>query len=207
MNNIRRKKENVNKTDQISSKKHLSVDEHEFVLEMVNMWINNADSKVSTFCAVFTIVFGVIALAESLIGIKIEIFKMIDSGSRYIALSMLCISLIAFAISIGFCLHAISPKLTGMLKKKELKATAHPDYSIFYGKISQFKDKDTYIKVANSALEEDYINEILTEIYVNSGICTKKMRKFQIGILMSYIAVISEIACFIFLFFAYSSID
>ncbi len=199
----RKRKETINACQSVASEK-ITIDEHKYALEQINMWINNADSKVSTFCALFTIAYGAIAfMAENVIARRMEKAQVVLTGLKPYIIILSFTGAITFFLSMWLCFRAISPKLTGMASIKELKNGLKPKYSIFYGKIAQIKTLEEYLVLADNATKEDFKNDILNEIYINSGICTKKMKNFRMGIRTSYVAIIIEFVCSVVLYWAY----
>lgn len=96
----------------------------------------------------------------------------------------------------------ISPKLINLdsLKKKfrapwhrhnDRQAEETNRYSIFYEDIKNFESVDDYKRACNNATLQMLNDEILNEIYINSGICSKKMHNYKIGLWFSFVATIS----------------
>mgnify|MGYP006994669763 FL=1 len=149
-----------------------------YSLELVNTWINNADTKVGISCAIMTFIFGIIAfVAENLLFEKT--FEGEPNGTLMVCFkASMAVAVILFILFLLFHFLAIKPRLFLEKPKKEEKAT----FSIFYAKISKCKNANEFMMLAKNADKVAFIDEILKEIFINSKICTTKMTYFKIGL-------------------------
>lgn len=162
--------------------KNDAIERSKYVYEQINGWIENADNKVSVSCGIFTGVFGVVAfLAEQYIKVPDnpvinECWHGIYKGSFIISLSVMAIAVFYYAL-------AIIPNLKSSRKNKSEKK-----YPIYYGDISSL-DLEEYKVLMKNGKERDFNEELIIESWFNSGICTKKMKRYKTGVILSIIAI------------------
>ena len=165
-----------------NSKSH--IENNKYTLDLVNGWINNADTKISISCGISSVVFAIILFFAENILCKLDYSKGINSC--YIPWIMLfgIGGVGCFLVSLWFCFWALNPNLASSKIKAQNK-----DYSIFYEDIKCLTEPE-YIASANDATDEAFNEEILREIHINSGICSKKMHRFKIGMWYSVISIV-----------------
>lgn len=169
---------------------------NKYVLELVNSWINNADSKISIACGISSVVFAVIAFgAENILG-KMHV-KEVDGFLIILFYIAVVIAGLTFLLGLWFYFWALNPSLTSA--KNPIRK---PKYSIFYDDIKEFGNVDDYINCVSRASIRDFNKEILQEIYINSKICSKKIRCFKIGMWLSVIAIAAAVLGSAFYYFA-----
>lgn len=173
-----------------------------YSLDLVNTWINVADTKVSISCGVFSVIFAVIVfVAENLLG-KLDEPEQINGYIYMLFFIALVFTVILFLVAIFFHIWAVKPSFfSGSMssKKQSKKEAVQPAFSIFYDEIRVFKKPADYIKAAKGISEEQFTDEILKEVYYNSVICSKKMRRFKAGIFFAFMAILlSLVSCILY---------
>lgn len=187
----KKEKENMRETEEsIEANK---IENNKYVLEQINSWINNADSKVGMACGITSVVMAVIAIiAESILG-EMDT-KNLNLGAMSLFYLFLIVASVTFVISLSFYFLAINPSLISGQSDIE-----GPKYSIFFKDIAKFQGADALMESYKEASLEDFNKELIREIYMNSGICTDKMKYFKKGMWISVIAVFSAIlSCVLF---------
>ena len=170
---------------------------NKYVLELVNSWISNADEKISIACGISSVVFAVIAFgAENFLG-KIQV-KETNGVLMILFYIMVIVAGLMFLSGLWFYFWALNPNLTSA--KNPIRK---PQYSIFYEDIKKFHNVDDYIKCVSQASVQDFNTEVLQEIYINSNICSKKMRRFKLGMWFSVIAIAAAVLGSVFYYFAF----
>lgn len=153
-----------------------------YVYDLVNGWIENADNKVSVSCGMFSVVFGIVSfLVEHYsnmtdMPVANEFWHCIYKGS-------FVISLIVMVVAVLFYARAITPNLKSSGEKKIPKK-----YPIFYGDISSLRLTEYRERIINGN-DNDFKEELIREIHTNSQICTRKMKQYKFGIILSVIAI------------------
>ena len=166
---------------------YYKVERSEYAYDLVNAWIGNADNKVSVSCAIFTGAFGVISFLSGRVCSStnvVQLWKCIYYGS-------FVLSLLLFMGSLLYYVLAINPNLgkSGIIKKnKPLKKK----YPLFYGDINELSLTE-YRNLMNKGDEQDYINELQAETHYNSGICINKMKKYRIGLWLSFASIVASL--------------
>lgn len=188
----KREKENMNMT----GKNINQIDNNKYTLDSVNSWIGNVDQKINISCGISSLVVATIGIGAGNILIKMAEGANLNNSIMVYFYGVLVIFLFTFLTSLWFYFWALNPTLTSGKSKIE-KAK----YSIFYKDISNFANVDDYMESVEKATEEDFNKELLREVYINSGICTRKMNRFKIGMWLSVVAVFSAVlACILFYF-------
>lgn len=173
-----------------------NIEWNQYILELVNSWINNADSKISIACGISSVVFAVIAFGAENFLSKLH---MDDVNISLMTLFYITVWIagVTFLLGLWFYFWALNPSL--LSAKNSIRK---PQYSIFYDDISKFKNVDDYMGCALQATVQDVNKEILQEIYINSKICSKKIKRFKIGMWLSVIAIASAVLSSFFYYFA-----
>ena len=183
-----------------------TIERNKYIFELVNMWIANADNKINVVFAMLSAVVAVIAfVAEHLLS-KMTISQNARLGLRNAFYIVIIIAMGCFCLSISFYVASVIPRLTSdktkklCLKHKEMK---QPRYSLFYDEIKDFKKPEDYVEAAKKASIDIFNEEILKEIYYNSGICSIKMKCFKWGVIASFVTIVlAMIAALLYFLYA-----
>lgn len=160
---------------------------NKYVYELVNNWIENADNKVSVSCGIFSGVFVVISfLRENYI--KIPKDAIISSCWNWIYKISFILSFILLIASIYYYVRAIIPNLGSNCNEPEKKK-----YPIYYGDIRKIDEQKYLELMMNEGTEDDFNAELIKEIYINSGICLKKMERYKTGVILSFAAIVAAV--------------
>ena len=155
------------------------IEKNKYTLDLVNSWINNADTKISISCGLSSVVLAIITFIIETYISTADISNGFNVCILNIAKIVTAIGLALFLLALWFHFWALNPSLISIKSKKEEKN------SLFFGSINSFENVDAYIKHANSITKERYNIELMEEIYINSSICTKKMKRFRTGMWFS----------------------
>ena len=173
-----------------------TLERSKYIYEQINSWIENADNKVSVSCGIFTGVFGVVTfLAEQYI--KIPDNPVINRCWQEIYKRSFVASLLFMAVAFLFYALAIIPNLKS--SGRNLKEKKFP---VFYGDISTL-DYEKYKTLMTNGNEQDFNEELILESWFNSGICTRKMKRYKTGVILSIIAISFAFLSFICHFLMY----
>lgn len=199
--NISQNIEQVHEKNSPSGESSL-LDRSKYSLDLVNMWINGADTKVSISCGVFSVIIAVIVFAaENMLG-KLEKPVKLNCFAYSMFHVAVVITVIAFLVSIFFHLWAINPSFfsgSKPSKNQSSKKSSKPPFSIFYDEIRNFDNAADYIKAAKDESEDQFTDEVLKEVYYNSKICSRKMRRYKTGIIFAGITIaLSIISCILY---------
>ncbi|MBP3871963.1 MAG: hypothetical protein J6E46_13425 [Faecalicoccus sp.] len=102
------------------------------------------------------------------------------------------ISIIAMAIAFVKFVQCLIPHMESFSTKE------HPNkkYPVFFKDI-QFLELEEYRKLMHNGTNEDYNDELITEIWHNSKICTKEMMRYRIALICSSISLGSMLVYYI----------
>lgn len=183
-----------------------AIERNKYVLELVNMWIASADNKINiAFAMLSALVAITVFIADSLLsGLTVsQNAKPCILNSFYI---VAVIAAVCFFLSVFFYVFSVIPRLTSdktTKYKKKCKEKKSSRYSIFYDEIKDFEKAIDYVKEAQESNDDIFSEEILKEIYYNSGICSKKMYWFRRGALASLASIFFSLVAAL-LYFLYA---
>ena len=150
------------------------------ILDTVNQWIFNCDTKVSIMLAT--------------LGIFITILFSSDVGvfmARTIKASLsnitVCNLIYLFFLIIGMCLLVI-----GICKFiKVLIPTINLDHPsvMFFGSVASFQTFDIYREAVNSCTSDKLDDDLMHQIYAASLICNQKFKNYKQGIMLSFLGI------------------
>lgn len=174
---MKRRNNNLN-----SSPKH---DKATKILDKAIFWISNVDAKVS-FIISFTGVFIGFIFASDSITKSIQNYIITISKISYSDLSVIfsLIALVLFILTIYFILKAVyllMKAIQGRIDPELYKQTdLETDSSIFWGTIAT-KDYATF-KSSFDISEEQQLNDIQSQAYINSLITKAKFENYNKGL-------------------------
>lgn len=162
--------------------------------EIVNQWISNCDTKSSILLAFYGVLLTVVFTSEITCKISTTLSmtaNLNDIGLTEIMNFISLISIIVFFVCSFLCLLFVYNTLKARINadaysQPELKT----DSNIFFLKISN----KTYIdfkRVTNTEENEDYLNDLNSQIYINSKIATQKFKAYNKSLLFGFLGLIS----------------
>lgn len=155
-----------------------NIEQNKYTLDLINQWIQHAENKASLLLAFVVSFSGIIQFICS----KLIIPTYETSPKLFIVfIIVLTLGSIFFIISIIFFLMVIFPNLTGYNLTEN-------KYSIFFENITSFQSFDSYYKLVRKSNTEQFNKEIIKEIFINSKICSKKMKHIKFAIISFIIA-------------------
>ena len=185
-----------------NDKTTLLLDQAKYTLELVNSWIIAADEKVSVSCGVFSVMAAAIVFAAEKIlegtykcgAVNAVIYKW------FIVVGV--IAIFTFLVSIFFHLLAINPSFKA--EENSESGNKQQEFTLFYDKIRRFENAEDYIQSFRNCSEKQFEEEVLREVYINSGICTNKMKRFKRGIWLGWISILLIVSSSILYYCAYT---
>ena len=158
-------------------------------LEFVNQWIANCDTK-SSFIFAFLGVLLTIIFSSSIGEDMISVFSFkkatkIDCDSIGNFICLLCV--IAFLIGVIITFYYIYFTLKAKIDPKVYtQADLKTDSNIFYGTIAS-KEYSLFKKDSNEETDTDFINDINSQIFINSKIATEKFSNYNRSLIWSIV--------------------
>ena len=171
----------------------VSVSEATEILERTISFVQNCDNKASIVLGVYGIIFTIALTNDGISNLK-EILKSalrLNTYSSILYVVMLILSIFITAFGVFRIIKVLEARIS-FSKGKGLVT----DSKIFFGSIS----KDPYWKYRKKLLsmtEKDYLDNIITEIYINSCICSNKYQNYNCGLKYSIIGSIIFFALWI----------
>ena len=144
-------------------------------LDRIIGFINACDTKVSIILAIFGIIVTIIFTGNISI---IENLKNIINDSKNIK----CLSIFLLLISIVIFLYGLI--MLFMALYANIKAI------IYFKDISLSEDYEAYKQKIKNMSSENFLDDIIKQIYKNSMICSKKYERYNLGIKCSTLGFI-----------------
>ena len=151
-------------------------------------FINSCDSKVSIYLATLGVLITVF-LSEDNIKTINSIFNGIKNNFSTFSKGysiVVILSLISLIIGVALLVSVLVPRTKIDSYDKEL---IKDDSIIFFDKISNKKYKD-FSRIIDNVTDEQIIEDIKSQIFINSKICSKKFKLQRYGLLIASLAVV-----------------
>lgn len=182
-----------NKDLKNSENAKITDEENKYILDSINHWIDNADTKISIAFGILSAVFAAFGLIAGFNSDKIIPDKI---SIKIAVLVFLCLCVCAFLAALIIFALALIPHLGNTKKRKE------DSFSIFYGDIASCIDLADFKRKDHNATKDDVNEKLIEEIYVNSKICLRKMKYFRVGLVLSIVGILLMTVAFAILLFA-----
>ena len=151
-------------------------------LDRVNMWIGNCDQKASFILAIIGVVLGICFTSDSLVFIKSDIVSPILSAiDNSTTISLLTIFEAVLLLTLfSFLIISVFRMIFALRAKTDLKKLSQPGMEsnsmLHYQTIAnmtyrEFCEKEVHI-----------LNDLRSQFYVNSCICTSKFENYKKGV-------------------------
>lgn len=148
-------------------------------------WIENCDTKASTVLSGAGVVASIL-LATDYVEKILSIYKyMLENLSCFSILYLGC-NFLSIGACIFGCILLVGVLIARVNLSSYLPKGVISDSLIFFSSISQNNNLETYkTKVKESSIEE-LNNDIISQIYVCSLICSKKFNLYKKGLVISF---------------------
>lgn len=148
-------------------------------LELVISWVNNIDAKASYILAVAGVMIGYV-LVQDVIAIDAATGQVIAQTTKFDPLRV---------VLYIFCmLSFILPILTLRAQVKSIESS-----NFFFGTIENRRKMD-FIAEFKQMSGDESLDDILTQLHINSKICSRKVKLYNWGLVF--------LVCYILLYFA-----
>ena len=149
-------------------------------------FVTSCDSKSSI---VMSGVLAMVALIAGLNGPSLaDHFKNnLDSAGVILSLMLLIVSVALIIIGLSFI-------ISSLYARGKPDNQAYHDSLIYYGSISSL-EYDDYKESVLSRTNEDYLEDLASQVHINSVICSKKYNLYNKGLLLSITGVILLLVC------------
>ena len=164
------------------SAEKINKDDMNQILDRTTSWIENCDTKASVVLGGLGVAFSIM-LATDFIGYVTNVFKGILENINFFSVAFIIIAVLSLgAIIFGcfFLVLVVVPKTNPQIfKSKDVVS----DSLIFFSSIGKNKSVEQYKEKLIAYSEKDLIDDICSQIYICSLICTQKFRNYKIGLL------------------------
>lgn len=161
-------------------------DNEKHTFDTIISLINFADTKISTIFTIESVIFTAFG-TYTLLSFKKYNWCNVCSITKYAYWAVTTISILTFVLSLIVFLSALCPRFNGKHKKVEKNKNL-----IFFEDIILI-NKEDFINTAKKTTDQNYKDFLLEEIYSNAKICSKKMHKFRLGLILSGISLLFDI--------------
>ena len=157
------------------------------ILDRTLGFVRNCDSKASAILAIYGVIFTIILTTDSpkmFISKICFVFAMKSFGNILFIVLLVITVLINFSGLIQIFL------VLNVKVKVEQKKELDNESKIFFEDIQ----KKNYVEYKERLLkmsEEDFLDDIISQIYKNSKICSKKYKRYKIGFILSSIGFLA----------------
>ncbi len=160
------------------------ISNQKYSYDLVNSWINNADSKITVATSISVGLFSVITYVSE----QIHISLYSNNNYLYYILTVMyswfpVIGFILLLISIFFYSCALVPNL------KSNDEEHNKMFPLFFGDISN-EELKKYKKKMLHCTDTDFLEELIYETHFNSRLCSHKMKMFKLGYIFSFLSVV-----------------
>lgn len=156
------------------------------ILDRINNWINNCDTKSSIVLSFIGILLGIIFTTDYITKL-FEIYKKI-----YLSTNLVNLLFLLFSIGSIIC---IIKGIIHLILSIRAKTNINNEYGlitdslIYYKTIAANSNYKEYEEKMNKLNQDTLKKEIISQIYINSEICTKKFKNYNIGFKYSIIGI------------------
>ena len=190
--------ETLDKDEQIEEAKASDeqIEEAKASLDRINGWINSCDSKAGTVLALTGVLLTIIFTNDGLTAMYNVLQKSIPPVNfcTVLYLGLLGIS----ALVLGYGMVRLVLTLVARIDSDVYKETGIiTDSVLFFGKISKRASYKIFQSDVLKMKKEDYLKDLLSQIYINSKIANEKHVNYNKGIKWTIIGFIAFIVMFL----------
>ena len=164
-------------------------------LERTIAFNNNCDSKATTILTIYGVLITVSLSSDSVKTIKNIVKTACSNFIWYNVVYLLCFGVSVLAFIAGmFCIMSV------LLSKTDCEEYSQDELNlnsiIYFGDIANSKKNPDYGQYKQKVMrttEEDILNDIISQVYLNSKICKKKFTNYKYGFLISIIGLIASV--------------
>ncbi len=147
-------------------------------LERIDLWINNADTKISYLLAFLGIIATIIFTSDNMIQ-KVKkcfdnILKLNEQDIVNILSLMLVITVMVLVIFIAKCIYHLLKASNAKVNITNINTNS----TLFFGSIATSTIEEFKEQIKKQT-EEELEDDIVEQIFINSKICNEKMKNYN----------------------------
>ena len=154
------------------------------ILDRTIDFVRNCDNKASIFLGIFGIILTILLTTEGVNNL-VSIFNTAIAQISFCNIVYLVLTVASVIITL-FGLSQIV-RVLGAQVDFPKKEGLDNDSKIFFGHIAKNTNYISYRTKLLNVTDEEFINDIVSEIYINSCICSSKYKKYKCGLKWSLI--------------------
>lgn len=172
------------------------IEEAKASLDRINSWINSCDSKAGTVLALIGVLLTIIFTNDGMAEMYNVLQNIVPPANLCTVLYIVFLGSSVFMLCYGIArliLSLVARINTNIYKQPGLII----DSVLFFGKIS---NRPSYLTFQNNVLsmkKEDYLKDLLSQVYINSKIANEKHVNYDKGIKWTVIGFIAFIVMFL----------
>lgn len=161
--------------------------------ENINNWISNCDTKSSFLLAFYGVLLTLVFTSDVInkIGNTFSLKPSLsDLGWTKLLGFLELISILAFFFFSLKCLYFIYNTLKARINSSIYEQESlNTDSNIFFQTIAQKSFKE-YKNLSNSESDEDYLNDLDSQVFINSNIATEKFKAYNKSLTNAFIGIL-----------------
>lgn len=157
-------------------------------LERVQNWIGNCDQKASILLATIGILFGIFfstdAVFNKIVKVPNELRQLWNSCEclQVFVYSVSLLIIFATLVLIGLSIFYLLKTIKSTINASDYKdAVCNNNHKTFFGSISAIP-YHTFLEERRHATNSERIEELISQLYINSKICNSKFEKYNTGL-------------------------
>lgn len=154
-----------------------SIEDAYKILDNINTWIVNSDTKASIILGLIGVLFTIIFSNLDFINILIKLINKIFDNilfSDIVYLIIMLFSIVLFINGIYNLILVLIPKLK--INNNNKKSI------LYFGSICSFESANEFKHKVYHTKKAELLDDLLNQVYINSGICTKKFNNYNAGL-------------------------
>lgn len=156
------------------------------ILDRTIGFINACDNKASIIFGGIGVVFAIVFSSDGIQKI-LSIFDAVKKSPSFCGIGYLALLIVSSGVLVlglvFLILVLIARSNLPMNETKNFDANS----KIFFGHIANRKGYEQYKRAMLKASDEELLNDVLSQIYINSMICNKKYKYYNLGLKYSLI--------------------
>jgi len=168
----------------------MDIEEAFDVLDRVIGFINSCDNKTSIALGIAAAILTIIFSSDGVENItaKASAIMFPPSGST------ITIGEVAYLVILLLSVILIAAGLVSLVLTLTARIGSAGNSVIYFEHIAKLKDAKTYVEHVASVSKDELIEDILTQTYINSDICSEKYRHYNRGLKLTAIGFVALIA-------------
>ncbi|MFW6016467.1 MAG: Pycsar system effector family protein [bacterium] len=156
------------------------------ILDRIIGFINNCDNKTSIILGIVGVMLSIIFTSNSVNELQ-SIIRIAIRSSNYIYLILLVLFIICLVCGIFYLVFSLFARTNcSSLNQKCLDLNS----KLFFHHISNNNSFKEYKEKVLKCSKDEFINEIISQIYINSKICSKKYNYYNRGLILISVSFI-----------------